>query len=319
MKIEIIAELCQNHNGDRKLLEEMVYAAAESGATYAKIQSMLVRELTDRERFNEGVIKDGVTQVIKRPFAPEYERLRKLDLFDDDHHRFIEICKKAGIRPMTTVFTRQRVPFVASLGLDTVKVASFDCSSFPMIEQLKQAKIPRLIVSTGVTYDHEIERTAKILANTNFALLHCVSIYPTPLQEAHLNRLKYLRTLAPVVGISDHSNPERDGVKLSVLAVSLGASIIEKHFTILPKDQSRDGPVSANPAQLRELATLCKMSEADLHAFVERHIPEAPQMMGNERRTLSHTEVLNRDYYRGRFASKNKVGDWVYNWEEREL
>jgi N,N'-diacetyllegionaminate synthase len=317
--VEVIAELCQNHNGDKSIMAEMVYAAAESGATYAKIQSMRADDLPFRERFEEGVSEGGVIKTIKRPHAAEFNRLKPLDLSDDDHFQFIEHCERAGIKPLTTVFSRYRVPFVAQLGMDTIKVASFDCSSFPMLKELREQNIPRLIVSTGITFDQEIEQACKILAGTNFALLHCISIYPTPLQEAHLRRIQYLKGLCPAVGISDHSNPEIHGSKLTAGALLMGATIVEKHFTILPKDKTRDGPVSANPKQLRELVRLAGMTKSELQSHVKSEVPEFDAMLGSERRELSATELLNRDYYRGRFASKSRSGEWIYNWEDRAL
>jgi N,N'-diacetyllegionaminate synthase len=115
--VEVIAEFCQNHNGERSILQEMVYAAAESGATFAKIQSMRADDLTHRPCFDEGATDShGAVQTIRRPYDAEYRRLKPLDLDDDDHHRFVEWCGKAGIKPLTTVFSRSRIPFVASLG-----------------------------------------------------------------------------------------------------------------------------------------------------------------------------------------------------------
>ena len=253
--------------------------------------------------------------VLSRPFDPESRRLKPLDLTDDDHHRFIEWCAKAGIKPLTTVFSRSRVPFVASLGLEAVKVASFDCSSHALLRDLVRHKVPRVIVSTGVTFDAEIAEAVRVLNGVEMALLHCVSIYPTPLVEANLRRMDYLRRLCPVVGISDHSNPEKDGVKLTAAALLCGAQMVERHFSILPKDQTRDGPVSVNPQQLRELVRVSRMKQDELQAFVREHVPEFEQLLGSETRELSHTEVLSRDYYRGRFASRLPGGEWVYNWE----
>ena len=318
--VEVIAEFCQNHNGDRSVLEEMVYAAAEAGATFAKIQSMKADELTHRPRFDEGVTdQQGVVTTIKRPYDAEYRRLKPLDLEDDDHYRFIEWCGKAGIKPLTTVFSRSRVPFVASLGLEAVKVASFDCSSYALLRDLIGHRVPRLILSTGVTFDSEIEEAVRVVQGAELALLHCVSIYPTPLAEANLRRMDYLRRLCPVVGISDHSNPEKDGVKLTAAAVLCGAQMVERHFTILPKDQTRDGPVSVNPVQLRELVRVSQLKTDELQSFVRAHVPEFEQMLGSETRALSHTEMLNRDYYRGRFASSRPGREWIYNWEDGPL
>ena len=90
---KIIAELCQNHNGDIKILQEMVHAAAESGADFAKIQSIDSTELTHRSRFDEGLVEGGKIKVIKRPFKAELERLSKLDLSEKQHQLFIEYCK----------------------------------------------------------------------------------------------------------------------------------------------------------------------------------------------------------------------------------
>ena len=92
--VNVIAELCQNHLGDRKILDEMIAAAADAGADYAKIQSMLSSEITKRERFEKGLVEGGKTKIIKRPFQNEVDRLKPMDLYDDDHFRFIETCEK---------------------------------------------------------------------------------------------------------------------------------------------------------------------------------------------------------------------------------
>jgi N,N'-diacetyllegionaminate synthase len=313
----VIAELCQNHNGDRAILKEMVWAAAEAGATYAKIQSMLADDLPRRERFETGTREGELQTAIKRPYQAEYDRLKPMDLDDEAHHWFTEQCAKAGIKPLTTIFSRSRVPFVASLGWDAVKVASYDCASLPLLRELK-ARFGHLYISTGSTYDHEIEATAQFLGDHAFTFLHCVTIYPTPLDEIHLARLEYLRQFTPSVGFSDHSLVARDGLKASVAAMAMGADVVERHFTVLPSDGSRDGPVSINPAQLKELVAFSKMSTAELMDYMGREIPEFEAMIGQQRRELSHTELLNRDYYRGRFASRVN-GEWVYNWEDKAV
>jgi N,N'-diacetyllegionaminate synthase len=313
----IIAELCQNHQGDLKLLDEMVWAAAESGATYAKIQSMLADHLTRRERFETGQWEDGQQTAIQRPHQPEYERLKPMDLDDEAHHRFIETCRKAGIQPLTTIFSRARIPFIASLGLPAIKVASYDCASFPMLEELK-ARFDHLFVSVGASRDEEIEQAAALLQGHPFTFLHAVTIYPTPLTEIHLARLDYLRQFSASVGFSDHTLVARDGLKASIAAMSWGADVVERHFRLLPEEATKDGPVSIGPDQLKELVRFAGMDTQELREYVEREIPELPQMIGQARRELSPTELLNRDYYRGRFASPVADG-WVYNWEEREV
>ena len=174
----IIAELCQNHNGNRDVLKRMVHEAAENGADFVKIQSIRAREVTFRERFEEGEISpEGVRRAIKRPYAAELERMQRLELTLDDERWFVEECLRAGVRSMTTVFTRAAVIEARDVGYEAIKIASYDCASFPLLRDVRN-NWALVVVSTGATYDHEIERAAEILRGGAFALLHCVTIYP---------------------------------------------------------------------------------------------------------------------------------------------
>ena len=238
--IALIAEFCQNHNGDFDLLARMVEAAAKNGATHGKIQTIYANDLSFRPEFEQGLEVDGETLCIQRPYRAEYDRLKGLEISEAETREFIRICRDSGLIPITTCFNRSQVDPLSALGFDVIKVASYDCASFPMLRELA-AKFDALFISTGATYDSEIEHAAQLLADTDFGFLHCVTIYPTPLEEMHLARMDYLRTLAPRVGFSDHSLVSRDGVMASKAALHLGAEIIERHFTILEADQTRDG------------------------------------------------------------------------------
>lgn len=311
----LIAEFCQNHKGDRGVLREMIAAAHEAGATHAKIQTIFSEDLVKRDRFEEGIVDaDGTVRAIKRPFGPEFARLQPMDLTMDDYAWFVEECTRVGIRPLTTVFTLGRVKDMAALGWKEVKVASYDCASVPLIHSLAQ-HFSHLFISTGASYDWEIERTAQVLGGHSFSFLHCVTIYPTPLKEVHANRMRWLRRFTPSVGYSDHSLVARDGIKASLAALAMGADVIERHFTILPFDQTKDGPVSITPTHLAELATFAKLSIHERLAQAKATIPEFHEMLGQEHRPLTPAELLNRDYYRGRFAA-HVDGKPVCNWDE---
>jgi sialic acid synthase SpsE len=130
--------------------------------------------------------------------------------------------------------------------------------------------------------------------------------------------MNYLRQFTSSVGLSDHTLVARDGIQASIVAMSLGADVIERHFTILPAEATKDGPVSINPEQLKQLVTLSQMPEGELEDYVAREIPDYTQMIGVDHRPLSATEELNRDYYRGRFASR-VAGGYVYNWEDKAV
>ncbi len=313
----IIAELCQNHSGDRKLLSEMIHAVAEAGADFAKVQTIRVRDLTRRQRFEEGIVENGVKKAIKRPYAPEYERLSPLELAADDEAFFREECKRFGTGALTSVFSRASVEDIAKLGYDRIKVPSYDCASLPLLRQLV-GRFSHIYVSTGATFDDEIAAAAKVLAASKFTFLHCVTIYPTPLDQMHLARLQWLRQFSPSVGFSDHSLVARDGLKASIGALALGADVIERHFRTLPADKTKDGPVSIDPKQLAELVRWARAPQSEVQDYVAREIPERDAMFGSPVRALSAEELLNRDYYRGRFASPDGK-DFIYNWEDKPL
>lgn len=309
--MKIIAEFCQNHNGNLDVLKEMVKEAARAGASYAKIQTMFAEELTHRPRFDIG------KESMKRPYEPEFSRLKPLELDWDAHKFFLDTCEKYKIKPLTTIFTRASIPFVKELGFNDIKVASYDCGSFPMIRELKD-NFNYLFISTGATLYEEIEKTAEILRGFNYSYLHCTTIYPTPLDYLNLAKMQYLREFTSDTGFSDHTLVKKDGVKASKVAIMLGAEIIERHFTILSPEETKDGPVSINPEQLKDLVEFSKMDNKDRETLVEKEIPDFEKMIGERNPPLTLMELQNRDYYRGRFASKVD-GEDIYNYEEVEL
>ncbi|HLC89728.1 MAG TPA: N-acetylneuraminate synthase family protein [Patescibacteria group bacterium] len=316
---KIIAEICQNHLGQRDFLGQAIKAAAAAGSDYIKAQIIFSEDLTNRPRFNEGFVEDnGVVKTIKRPYQPEFERLKKLDLKEDDYKWFIEESWKNNIKPMATIFSRRRIEFAAGLPWPekVVKVASYDCASHALIKELCDA-FNHLIISTGATFDEEIEKTAEIVRSKGkkLTLLHCVTSYPNTLEMCHLARMIWLRRLNDLVGWSDHTLVKRDGLKAAKVAMLLGADFIERHFTILSEDQTKDGPISIHPQQLKQLVDFSRLARQEQKKMVDKEIDNWLTMIGDHKCELTHIEILNRDYYRGRFASYIN-GRWIYNWEE---
>lgn len=312
----LIAEFCQNHNGDFDTLRRMIDAAAEGGATHGKIQTIFADDVSFRPEFETGeTAPDGRTLTIKRPCQAEMDRLRPLELSYEQHRKFGDACNSAGIAPLTTAFNLSTVPFIRELGWKAIKIASYDCGSLPLIQAVAD-NFSEVIVSTGATYDEEIAAAAAALneRKKSFSLLHCVTIYPTPLNEMNLARMEYLRQFTPSVGLSDHSLVARDGVKAALAAIHLGASVIERHFTILPPEASRDGKVSVTKEHLRQINDFAGLSKADQAQYLKENVPEFASMIGAARRELSHDELLNRAYYRGRFSNKI-AGRQIFNWE----
>ena len=161
MKPIIIAECCQNHNGDQNILKKMIHEAAINGADYVKIQAIRSTELSFRERFEDGEAdSEGNVLTIKRPYDEEYERLVNLDLSLEQELWFVNECKAAGVKPMTTLFTRTAVEHISNMGYEAIKIASYDCSSIPLLEDVKK-HWEKIFVSTGATYDEEIQEAVE--------------------------------------------------------------------------------------------------------------------------------------------------------------
>ncbi|MBU43838.1 MAG: general stress protein [Spirochaetaceae bacterium] len=313
--VTIISECCQNHNGDREILKRMIHESANAGAHYCKIQAIRSHELVYRERFEEGVRDaSGIVTSIKRPFAPEKERLGRLDLTPEDEAWFVDECLRAGVAPMITVFTRGAIDEVAEMGFEAVKVASYDCASYPLLRDVRQ-RWSRIFVSTGATTDPEIARAASVLDGSDFEFLHCVTIYPTPLPALNLIRINYLKRFTSAVGFSDHTRPGETGLAASKMAMAMGATSVERHFTVLDPSETKDGPVSVSPKELRQLVEFGQLSRAERVHRVNEEYSEWNSFWGTRDRTLSSEELANRDYYRGRFASIRN-GRPVFNWED---
>lgn len=316
-KLKFIAELCQNHNGSLRRLLDMVDRCADNGADIIKMQSIYVDDLTFRPIFENGYRCKKKIFFIKRDYLSEYRRLKKLEINYKETEKFVKRCISKKVIPMTTCFSRNRINDLYNLGFRYIKVASYDCGSFQMIRELSE-RFKYLIISTGATFDSEIIKTNEILKKKkiDYSFLHCVTSYPTSLNNLHLSRIKYLFNLTKKnIGYSDHSE---SGDSLSLLSskasIYFGAKILERHMTILDKSRTKDGMISIKPEQILELKDFASLSKEKQKIFLKNYKFD---FKGNFKRKLSEEELLNREYYRGRFASYSKNEKrFIYNWEE---
>lgn len=323
--MKIIAELCQNHGGNFDTVKKMVDEAAEGGASHIKLQHIYVSNLVYRAQFEQGLEVDGTVKAIKRPWHNEYERLKSLELSDKECEMFVSYVKSLGLTPMTTCFARGDISRISEQGYSEIKVASYDCASFQLLKELAPF-FDHIYVSTGATFDDEIAHAADTLKMNakSFSFLHCVTQYPTPLSQMNLNRISYLNQFCQDVGFSDHSHVERDGIIAAKAAIACGAMFVERHFTIDSPDKTKDGPVSIRKEHIRQLIEFSKLSPEDQKAQLADEYPNWEVMLGSEYRWLTVEELLNRDYYRGRFATPRKVGlhnvsTMIQNWEETPI
>ena len=316
--MKLIAELCQNHNGDVSALLNMIDEAADAGATHVKIQHILAENVTFRPQFETGgVDRISGVEFIQRPYDAEYKRMKGLELDDAVVKMFIARCIKNSVIPLTTCFCTQHADYLADVGFKEIKVASYDCASHSMLRILRE-KFDHVYVSTGATSNQEIEVAAEILPADKSSFLHCVTRYPTPLDALNLGRMNWLKKFDRPVGFSDHSLKSRDELSAVKLALTLGAELIEVHYRIFPADQSKDGPVSVDKMQLRELSDFTALSVSDKQSEIEKlGLFEFTQTDGGSF-IMSQEEYKNRLYFRGRFASlvlEDGITRHVYNWE----
>ena len=320
-KNNLIAELCQNHKGSVSLLKEMIVAAKESGIKYLKIQDIKSEELTHRIRFDKGLVKDKKISVIKRPYKDELLRLKKLDLPEKFIDIFIEECLRSKIYPIVTPFTYSSLDRIKNKKFKFLKIASYDCSAFPFIKETSSLN-KKLIVSTGATKLKEIKETVNFLKRKKqlAALLHCVSIYPTPMDKCNLNKIRLLKKIYGniKIGWSDHSKFQDCGHAPALASIIVGGSFIERHFTIVRKDKTKDGPVSINPKEAKTLLGLINKKKSHILDYLNKNYKDWELCLGRGSHKLTHEELLNRDYYRGRFARlrNNKPN---YNWHKEIL
>jgi sialic acid synthase SpsE len=315
MKVKLIAEFCQNHNGNREYLKTMIYSAVKAGFTHAKIQGLYSNELNRREEFEEK------GSPVFRPFDKEFERLKKLDLSEDDENWFVEESKRAGITPMITVFTHNGVERARQSGFTSIKIASYDCASIPLIRRVANFA-SELVVSTGATSWEDVKKTAQILktfkkSSIEVALLHARTIYPTPSDCTGLARLLALREFNLPVGFSDHSRPDVDGLLATKFALVLGAEVVERHFTVLDKSQTKDGPVSINEAEAAEISSFAAMSLEEKMANLDNEILRLGEFIKLSNFEPSDVEIMNAKYYRGRVGSIIN-GKRLFGWDEIE-
>lgn len=290
----------------------MIEAAKNAGFSHAKIQGLYSWELVKREVF------ENPSAALFRPFDAEVERLRKLDLSFEDEEWFVSACLKSKITPMITVFTHTGVERAREAGFKSIKIASYDCSSLPLIERVAEFS-DELIVSTGATTWDELCKTAEFLKSLENAgkvvgMLHARTIYPSSAEVTGLGRMLAMRALKLAVGFSDHSRPSDDDLLASRFALYLGAEILERHFTILDKTVTKDGPVSIN---FDEAIRLSRFADSDKITQLQDISPQL-DLLGNYINLDSleplESELKNRNYYRGRVASN--VGGKVYpSWE----
>jgi len=269
----VIAEIGNNHNGDINLAKKLIDLACDSGADCVKFQ---MRDLKSLYK-NQGNDNDGSADL-----GEQYtlDLLSRFQLKNKDLFEIFDYCKEKGKMPLCTPWDLKSLAVLEEYGMQAYKVASADLTNLELLAAIAKTEKP-MICSTGMSTEAEIKQAVDFLQNLNaqYILLHCNSTYPTPYRDVNLSYIAKLRMIneGGVVGYSGHER----GYLAAILAVALGAKIIEKHFTIDKSMEGNDHKVSLLPIEFKKMVEEIRLTE---------------EMMGKDsERTISQGEFLNRE------------------------
>ncbi len=274
-KVLIIAEAGVNHNGSLDLAKRLVDEAVIAGADVIKFQTFKAEKLVSKaakqaeyQRHNIGNNDDS-----------QFSMLKKLELTDKQHEILVDYCRNKGIRFFSTAFDLDSIDYLHSLGLGLWKIPSGEITSYPYIKKIAQFREP-VIMSTGMCELTDIEAAINLLLNNGLkkeqiTILHCNTEYPTPMKDVNLMAMLEIHNKFGVkVGYSDHT----EGIEVPIAAVALGATIIEKHFTL---DKQLEGPDHKASLDPQELCTMVKS------------IRNIEQALGDGHKKISESERKN--------------------------
>lgn len=249
MSVLIIAEAGVNHNGSLDRARELVRVAAGAGADLVKFQTFRADALVtpDARKADYQQRETGAAE-------SQYDMLRRLELTYDDHLALIEECRGAGIGFFSTGFDLASIDLLVGLGADRIKVPSGEITNLPYLRHVAASGLP-VILSTGMADMDEVraaveELEAGGLVRERLTVLHCNTEYPTPMGDVNLRAMVTMgEALDTTYGYSDHTA----GIEVSIAAVALGATVIEKHFTLSRDLPGPDHAASLEPGELAEM------------------------------------------------------------------
>ena len=265
-KTLIIAEAGVNHNGDLDLAKQLIDAAAKAGADLVKFQTFSADRLVTRTA-TKAVYQSQTTDKTES----QYEMLRRLEISSEMHQELIAHCAKQNIRFFSTAFDIESIDLLVSLGQDHFKIPSGEITNLPYL--LKIGRLGQnVILSTGMATLGDIEAAIGVLEQAGtprakITVLQCTTEYPTPMTEVNLRAMQSIRSAFGVeVGYSDHT----PGIEVAIAAVAMGASVIEKHFTMDCNLPGPDHKASLEPDGLQAMVSAIRNIEIALGDGVKR-------------------------------------------------
>jgi len=248
-KTFIIAEIGTAHQGNLQTAEKLIHAAAASGADCTKFQVVFADEIIH-----------PLTGSVPLPGGdtPLYEVFRKLEQDLPFYRKLKGMTEAAGLTFLASPFGLKSASILNDIGSEIFKIASPELNHYPLLNEVSSYG-KKIILSTGVSTLGDIEEALNITGTANTSILHCITAYPAPPEQYNLSLIPLFRQLFAVeTGISDHST---DPVLVPVISTALGASIIEKHFTLSNDTDGLDDPIALNPENFKLMVERVRSAE----------------------------------------------------------
>lgn len=272
MRTLIIAEAGVNHNGKLEIAKELAYAAREAGADIVKYQTAKLTSLVSRYAEMAQYQKENTGENIS-----QREMLSHLLLSYDEFEELYRYCEEIGIKFLSSPFDIESIRFLNNLGMEFWKIPSGEITNYPYLVEIAKTR-KDIVLSTGMSNCTEILDCISVLKEHGagrLILMQCNTQYPTPYEDVNLNAMKTMRELTGLsVGYSDHT----EGIEVPIAAAALGASVIEKHFTLDRNMKGPDHKASLEPGELKAMVSAI------------RHIEKA---LGSEEKKISPSEAEN--------------------------
>lgn len=255
----IIAEAGVNHNGDIKIAKKLIDVASEAGVDYVKFQTFKAENLVQRNAKKASYQIDNTDNA-----GSQFTMLKKLELSSSAHEELIEYCKLKNVKFLSTAFDFESMDFLKNK-LDFYKIPSGEITNLPYLEKVAKLGLS-VVMSTGMANMQEVREAFEVLLKNGLmkeeiTILHCNTEYPTPMEDVNLTAMLSIeKELGVKIGYSDHTL----GIEVPIAAVAMGATVIEKHFTL---DRNMEGPdhkASLEPGELTAMVTAIRNIELAL-------------------------------------------------------
>ena len=306
MSVFIIAEAGVNHNGSLELAKKLVDAAKDAGADCVKFQTFVSKNIVSKN-----AVKAEYQKQQTEPEESQQDMLKKLELSFDEFVELNEYCKSISIEFMSTAFDFDSIDFLDGLEMGIWKIPSGDITNLPYLIKIAKLNKP-VILSTGMSTMEDIRSAIKALKEngaTELTVLHCTTEYPTPFEDVNLRAMNTIKEEFGVkVGYSDHTK----GIEVPIAAVALGATVIEKHFTL---DRNLEGPdhkASLEPNELKAMVDSIRHIELALGNGMKQPAESEKKNMAVARKSIiASKEIKSGEIFTEENLTVKRPGDGI--------